>query len=487
MKSITKRKDDYSQWYLDVIASAELADSSPVRGCMVIKPHGYALWEKIQQTLDGMIKETGVENVYFPLFIPMSFLAKEAEHVEGFAKECAVVTHHRLKLGSDKKLKPEGKLEEPLIIRPTSETIMYDTFSKWINSYRDLPLLVNQWANIVRWEMRTRPFLRTMEFLWQEGHTAHASKGEADARAKQMLKVYKRFMEDYLAIPSIIGTKTEAEKFAGADYTYSVEAMMQSNKALQLGTSHMLGQNFAKAFNIKFIDKDKKEKLVWQTSWGVSTRLIGALIMAHGDDKGLIIPPKLAPISVVTIPIWTSEKEQEQAVSRARAIAKELERKLNIKVKLDDRDMRPGPKFYEWEKKGIPLRLEIGPKDVKDNSVVVVRRDDNKKNKVDIDDIANFTKTTLDDIQESLFNKALKFQEKNTKKIDSWDKFKDIMDKDGGFALAHWCGSEKCEDSIVKETKATIRCIPIDKKKEKGKCIFCNKPSDGRVIFAKAY
>lgn len=483
---ITKRAEDYSQWYLDVIAAADLSDNSPVRGCMVIKPHGYAIWENMQKALDAMFKETGVENAYFPLFIPVSFLAKEAEHVDGFAKECAVVTHHRLELDSNGKLVPAGKLEEPLIVRPTSETIMYAMYAKWIHSYRDLPLLINQWCNIVRWEMRTRPFLRTTEFLWQEGHTAHATRDEAEARALRMLEVYRVFSEEYMAMPVIPGRKSEAEKFAGADHTYTIEAMMQDGKALQSGTSHLLGQNFAKAFEVKFLDKNGEEQLVWQTSWGISTRLVGGLIMTHSDDKGLVMPPKLAPIQAVIIPIWVSEEDHKKVSAVAEKLAGEI-RTLGQTVKIDDRDLRPGPKFYEWEKRGVPVRIEIGVKDLAKKSVVMVRRDTGEKQEVGINDAAEFAKSLLDKIQKDLFIKALKFQKDNTYNIDSWAEFKKILEEKGGFLKAHWCGGAACEAEIKDETKATIRCIPFNQKKETGECVRCGKKSEGRVIFAKAY
>ena len=485
-EKITKRADDYSQWYLDIIAAADLADNSPVRGCMVIKPNGYAIWENMQKNLDLMFKKTGVENAYFPLFIPVSFLAKEAEHVDGFAKECAVVTHHRLELNSSGKLIPAGKLEEPLIIRPTSETIMYAMYAKWIHSYRDLPLLINQWANIIRWEMRTRPFLRTTEFLWQEGHTAHATRDEAEARAKQMLEVYRVFAEEYMAMPVIPGKKSESEKFAGADHTYTIEAMMQDGKALQSGTSHLLGQNFAKAFEVKFLDKNGEEQLVWQTSWGVSTRLVGGLIMTHSDDKGLVMPPKLAPIHAVIIPIWVSEEDHQKVLSVAEKLAEGI-KELGYIVKIDDRDLRPGPKFYEWEKKGIPVRIEIGVKDLAKHSVVMVRRDTSEKQEVGIKEATEFIKTLLDKIQKDLFAKALKFQKDNIREIDAWDEFKKVLEEKGGFLSAHWCGDAACEAQIKEETKATIRCIPFNQNKENGECIRCGKKSDGRVLFAKAY
>lgn len=486
-KSITKRQDDYSQWYLDIIDVAELADNSPVRGCMVIKPYGFALWEKIKETLDGMIKDTGVENAYFPLFIPVSFLTKEAKHVEGFAPECAVITHHRLKMNAEGKLEPDGKLEEPLIVRPTSETIMYDTYSRWIKSYRDLPLLINQWANVVRWEMRTRPFLRTMEFLWQEGHTVHATKEEADERTMQMLGVYKKFVEEYLAIPVITGRKTEAEKFAGADYTTCIESLMQDGKALQTGTSHMLGQNFSKAFKIKYLDQEGKEIFAWQTSWGVSTRLIGALIMAHSDDKGLVLPPKIAPLPVVIVPIWTDENAKTEVVKVAADLAKELTKKLGIKVKVDDRDLRPGPRFYHWEKKGVPLRLEIGKKEISAGTIVVVRRDNGEKEIVALDNLAEYIDKTLEAMQKNIFDRAYKFREDHSTEVNSWQEFVDTLENKGGFVWAHWCGQSDCEKKIQDQTKATIRCIPFDAKKEKGACILCGQTSDQKVPFAKAY
>ena len=485
-KEITRRADDYSQWYLDVIAAAGLADNSPVRGCMVIRPSGYAIWERIQSILDGMFKKTGVENAYFPLLIPISFLAREAEHVEGFAKECAVVTHHRLETDSRGNLVPAGRLEEPFIIRPTSETIMYEMYSKWIKSHRDLPLLINQWCNIMRWELRTRPFLRTTEFLWQEGHTAHATRDEAEARAIQMLEVYRIFSEEFMAMPVISGKKSKSETFAGADHTYTIEAMMQDGKALQSGTSHLLGQNFAKPFNVKFLDQDGKEKYVWQTSWGVSTRLIGGLIMTHSDDQGLVIPPRLAPIHVVMVPIWASAEEQAKVLPEAEKLAEKV-RQLGYVVKIDDRDMRPGPKFYEWEKKGIPVRIEIGPKDVAKQSVMIVRRDTGEKQSIGMDQAPAHVSSLLDRIQKNLFAKALKFREDNTREVDDWEAFKKALEERGGFIKAHWCGDAACEERVKEETKATIRCIPFDQKKEAGKCLICGGKSEGRVLFAKAY
>lgn len=479
---ITKRADNYSKWYLDVIREADLADEAPVKGCMVIKPRGYAIWENIQRILDAMFKKTGVENAYFPLLIPKSFLEKEAKHVDGFAKECAVVTHHRLEAGNDGKLAPAGPLAEPLIIRPTSETIMYAMYAKWIQSYRDLPLLINQWANIVRWEMKTKPFLRTTEFLWQEGHTAHATKEEADQETLQMLKVYQKFAEEYLAIPVISGRKTESEKFAGADYTTSIEAMMQDGKALQAATSHMLGQNFAKAFEVKFVNQNEEWQFVWQTSWGLSTRIIGALIMAHSDDNGLVLPPKIAPTQVVIIPI----KNDQKVLAKADAVAASLSNQ-GFTVKIDARDDRPGVKFFEWEKKGVPLRIEIGPKDIENQSVVLVRRDTGEKSSVSEKNVVAGVEEALNSIQKNLFDKALKFRKAHTWNVDSWEEFRDTLEKKGGFLMAHWCGNAECEAKIKEKTKATTRCIPFDQKKEKGKCVFCGDKSEGRIIFAKAY
>lgn len=484
---ITKRSTDYSRWYLDVIAAAELAENSPVRGCMVIRPDGYALWENIQKILDAKFKATGVKNAYFPIFIPLSFLEKEAKHVEGFAKECAVVTHHRLEVGVDGKLAPASPLEEPLIIRPTSETIMYAMFTKWIRSYRDLPLLLNQWCNVVRWEMRTRLFLRTTEFLWQEGHTAHATKEEADERTRQMLEVYRVFAEEYLAIPVITGVKTETEKFAGADYTTCIEAMMQDGKALQAATSHMLGQNFAKSFNVKFLRKDSMEEFAWQTSWGLSTRIIGALIMAHSDDKGLILPPKIAPIHVVIIPIWKTEEEKNLVVAKANSIAKDICERLKLMVEIDISDDRLGSKFFAWERKGVPVRLEIGPKDLAQKSVMLFRRDTLDKVISKDEQILSDVQKTLNDMQSNLFQRAIEFRKNNTREINSWDEFKSIIEGTGGFLFAHWCESPKCEVAIQEQTKATIRCIPFDQKKEDGKCVLCGGHSSGRVIFAKSY
>ncbi len=474
-KKITSRQKDYSQWYLDVISAADLAEHSSVKGCMVIKPYGYAIWENIQKVLDEKIKQADVKNAYFPIFIPQSFLSKEAEHVEGFSPECAVVTHAGGK-----------KLDEPLIVRPTSETIMYDAFSKWISSYRDLPLLINQWANVVRWELRPRLFLRTTEFLWQEGHTAHTTEKEAEERTRQMLDIYQDLAEEYMAMPVVAGVKSELEKFAGANHTYTIEAMMQDRKALQAGTSHLLGQSFAKAFDIKFLGKDGKKHYVWQTSWGVSTRLIGALIMAHSDDKGLVLPPKIAPIDVVVIPIWNSENEKKRILDKANELKKKL--KKDFKVELDTRALRPGPKFFEWEKKGVPLRLEIGPAEVEEKQILVVRRDGGNKSLVDEKKVeAKFIRKILDNIQKEIFNKAKKFQIENTNRVSDWSEFKDIFNKNGGFVHAHWCGNDKCETKIKEETKATIRCIPFKQTKKKGKCILCGGESGQEVIFAKAY
>lgn len=474
-KEITKRAEDYSQWYLDVIEAAELADYAPVKGCMVIKPYGYAIWENIQKALDEKFKKTGVQNAYFPLFIPENFLKREAEHVEGFAPELAVVTHAGGK-----------ELEEPLVVRPTSETIIYDMFSKWIHSYRDLPLLINQWANVVRWEKRTRLFLRTTEFLWQEGHTAHATKEEADAKTMEMLKVYQDFAENHLAMPVIPGQKSDSEKFAGAEYTTTIEAMMQDKKALQSGTSHMLGQNFAKPFEVKFLDKDEKTEYAWQTSWGVSTRIIGGLIMTHSDDKGLVLPPKIAPIQVVIVPVWVSEEEEKATFAKAEEIAEKL-RQQNVDVKIDKREGRPGPKFFEWEKKGVPMRLEIGPKDIAKQSIVAVRRDSGEKKFIAEGEIVSFVVDELEDIQRNLFDKALEFRKNNTHLVNSWEEFKEIINGEGGFLMAHWCGDVTCEEKIKEETKASTRCIPFDQPEEEGTCVYCGKKSNKRIIFARAY
>lgn len=486
-QNITPRSKNYSDWYLDIVQVAELADYSDVRGCMVIKPYGYSIWENFQKVLDKMIKETGHKNACFPLFIPKSFLTKEAEHVDGFAKECAVVTHHRLKATAEGVVvDPEAKLPEELIVRPTSETIIYATFAKWINSYRDLPLLINQWANVVRWEMRTRPFLRTTEFLWQEGHTAHASEDEAELEAKKMLQVYQDFCHDYLATPVVPGQKSESEKFAGAKHTYCIEAMMQDGKALQAGTSHNLGQNFAKAFDVKYTSKAGKLEYVWQTSWGVSTRLIGQLIMTHSDDKGLVLPPMIAPIKVVIVPIWKDEKIRDEVINFCRKVAKDLG---IIEVEIDERDhLTMGEKFYEWEKKGVPVRIEIGPRDMANSSAVLVRRDTSEKFIKKNNELKSFVREILQSIQKDLLEKASKLLEENSFRIDNYEEFKKQLEKDiPGFVYAPWCEDTVCEAQIKEETKATTRCFPFEGKLEKGQCIKCNKPSQRRIIFAKAY
>ncbi|WP_456405656.1 proline--tRNA ligase [Caldithrix abyssi] len=474
-EKITPRNVDYSRWYTDVILQAKLADYSPVKGAMVIRPNGYAIWEMIQQNLDRMFKETGHVNAYFPLLIPESFMKKEAEHVEGFSPECAVVT-----IGGGQ------ELEEPLYIRPTSETIIWSMYKKWIMSYRDLPILINQWANVLRWELRTRLFLRTSEFLWQEGHTAHATYEEAEQETMLILNLYKKFVEEYLAIPVIAGRKSDAEKFAGALHTYSIEAMMQDKKALQAGTSHNLGQNFAKAFDVKFQDQQGQLQYVWATSWGVSTRLIGALIMTHGDDNGVVIPPRVAQRQIVIVPIWRGEEEKKQVLDYADAVKKELTKEFT--VILDDREQyKPGYKFAEWELQGIPLRLEIGPRDVAKNGLVMVRRDLLKKEFIAREGVLQTVRATLDLMQKEMLERARKFQEDNTHQVDDYDQFKKTIEEEGGFINSHWCGSAECEAKIKEDTKATIRNIPFDRKAEKGKCIICGKESEGRVIFAKAY
>ena len=489
LKDLTKRADNYSQWYNDLVIKADLAEQSAVRGCMVIKPYGYAIWEKMQHNLDQMFKETGVQNAYFPLLIPKSFLSREADHVKGFAKECAVVTHYRLKTdpnGTGVIVDPEARLEEELIIRPTSETIIWNTYRNWINSYRDLPLLVNQWANVFRWEMRTRMFLRTAEFLWQEGHTAHATSEEAQAEAIKMLNVYADFAEKYMALPVVKGVKTANERFAGALETYTIEAMMQDGKALQSGTSHFLGQNFAKAFDVKFINKDNQLDYVWATSWGVSTRLMGALIMTHSDDNGLVLPPKLVPIQVVIIPIYKNEDQLKVVDEKVNPIVENL-KKLGISVKYDNADnKRPGFKFADYELKGVPVRLVIGARDIANNTVEVMRRDTLEKETVSLDGIEDTVVKLLDDIQSGIFNKALKHREECTYTVDTWEDFKAQIEK-GGFVLAHWDGTTETEEKIKEETKATIRCIPMDSKEEEGKCIYTGKPSHRRVIFARNY
>ncbi len=489
-KNLTTRSEDYSKWYNELVIQADLAENSGVRGCMVIKPYGYAIWEKMQAELDRMFKETGHQNAYFPLFIPKSYFSKEASHVDGFAKECAVVTHYRLKNAEDGSgiiVDPDAKLEEELIVRPTSETIIWDTYRKWIQSYRDLPLLINQWANVVRWEMRTRLFLRTSEFLWQEGHTAHATKGEAIAEAEQMMNVYADFVENYMAVPVIKGVKTESERFAGALETYCIEALMQDGKALQAGTSHFLGQNFAKAFDVKFANKEGKQDYVWATSWGVSTRLIGALIMTHSDDNGLVLPPKLAPDQVVIIPIYRNE-EQFDAVSK---VAKELQKELRAKglrVKFDDRDtQKPGWKFNEYEFKGVPVRIAIGPKDLENGTFEVARRDTLQKEVITNDVLVDTVVALMDEIQKNLYTKAAAYRTAHTTEVSTYDEFKEVLESKGGFISAHWDGTSETEEKIKNETKATIRCIPLGVVEEKGSCMVTGKPSARRVLFAKAY
>lgn len=488
-KGITKKSDNYSQWYNDIVLKAELAENSGVRGSMVIKPYGYAIWEKMKAQLDKMFKDTGHENAYFPLFIPKSFFTKEASHVDGFAKECAIVTHYRLTTNENNEIVVDenAKLEEELVVRPTSETIIWSTYKNWIQSYRDLPILVNQWANVVRWEMRTRLFLRTAEFLWQEGHTAHATKQEAWEETKQMLDVYAEFAEKWMAMPVIKGYKSESERFAGALETLTIEALMQDGRALQSGTSHFLGQNFAKAFDVKFTDKEGKQEYVWASSWGVSTRLMGALIMAHSDDKGLVLPPKLAPIQVVIVPIYKSEDDLETITKTADKIAEELKAE-GISVKFDDRDThRPGHKFAEYELKGVPLRLAIGMRDIKNGNIEIARRDTFEKKIVSQEGLTKRIKSLLEEIQTKIYDKAAAFRVQSTRKADSYDEFKKILKKQGGFILAHWDGSPETEAKIQEETKATIRCIPFDSPEEEGKCIYSGKPSKQRVLFAKAY
>jgi prolyl-tRNA synthetase len=489
-KELTPRNENYSQWYQDLVIKADLAENSAVRGCMVIKPHGYAIWEKMQAELDRMFKETGHVNAYFPLFIPKSFFSKEADHVEGFAKECAVVTHYRLKNDEENGgvvVDPEAKLEEELIIRPTSETIIWNTYRNWIQSHRDLPLLINQWANVVRWEMRTRLFLRTAEFLWQEGHTAHATKEEAIEETIKIINVYANFVENYMAVPVIKGLKSENERFAGAIDTYCIEAIMQDGKALQSGTSHFLGQNFAKAFDVKFTNKEGREEYVWATSWGVSTRLIGALIMAHSDDHGLVLPPKLAPIQVVIVPIYKKVEQLTAISEKVNTILNELKAK-GISVKFDDSDnKKPGWKFAEYEMKGVPVRLAMGPRDLENGTVEVARRDTLEKNVVALEGIADYIEKLLEDIQQAIYNKALAFRTQNTTKVDTWEEFKEVIQNKGGFVSAHWDGTPETEDKIKSETKATIRCIPLENELEEGKCIYSGNPSNQRVLFALAY
>jgi len=489
-KTFSSREDNYSQWYNDLVIKAGLAENSAVRGCMVIKPYGYSIWEKMQTALDKMFKETGHENAYFPLFIPKSFFSKEASHVEGFAKECAVVTHYRLKNSPDGKgiiVDEDAKLEEELIVRPTSETIIWDTYRGWIKSYRDLPLLVNQWANVVRWEMRTRLFLRTTEFLWQEGHTAHATQEEALEETKKMLDVYTDFAENFMALPVIRGIKTANERFAGAEETFCIESLMQDGKALQCGTSHFLGQNFSKVFDVKFLNKNNQLEYAWASSWGVSTRLMGALIMAHSDDKGLVLPPKLAPIQVVIIPVFKTP-EQFAAISIVAENIKKALTAKNISVKYDNREThKPGWKFSEYEFKGVPLRIAIGPRDLENNTVEIARRDTLEKETFLQQDIENKIIHLLDQIQKNIYQKSLDFRENNTYKADTWDEFKNIIENKGGFVSAHWDGTSETETKIKDETKATIRCIPLNNKQENGKCIYTGNPSTQRVLFAKAY
>ena len=489
LKDLTKRADNYSQWYNDLVVKADLAEQSAVRGCMVIKPYGYAIWEKMQRQLDDMFKATGHVNAYFPLLIPKSFLSREAEHVEGFAKECAVVTHYRLKNAADGSgvvVDPSAKLEEELIIRPTSETIIWNTYKNWIQSYRDLPILCNQWANVFRWEMRTRLFLRTAEFLWQEGHTAHATREEAETEARRMLDVYADFAENFMAVPVVKGVKSANERFAGALDTYTIEAMMQDGKALQSGTSHFLGQNFAKAFDVQFINKNNELEYVWATSWGVSTRLMGALIMTHSDDNGLVLPPKLAPIQVVIIPIYKNAEQLQAIDAKANEIADKL-RTMGISVKYDNADnKRPGFKFADYELKGVPVRLVMGGRVLENGTVEVMRRDTLEKETMSVENIEQVVKTLLDEIQANIFQKALKYRQEHTITVDSYDEFKEKIEE-GGFILAHWDGTPETEERIKEETKATIRCIPFDGDTTPGVCMVTGKPSARRVLFARSY
>jgi prolyl-tRNA synthetase len=489
-KEITTRQEDYAQWYNDLVIKGGMADYSAVRGCMVIKPYGFALWEQMRDTLDRMFKDTGHENAYFPLFIPKSFLSREAAHVEGFAKECAVVTHYRLKNDPDGGgiiVDPDAKLEEELIVRPTSETIIWNTYKTWIQSYRDLPLLINQWANVVRWEMRTRLFLRTTEFLWQEGHTAHANSDEAVEEARLMLNVYADFVENYMALPVIRGVKTASERFAGAIDTYCIEALMQDGKALQAGTSHFLGQNFAKAFDVKFSDRQNKLDYVWATSWGVSTRLVGALVMAHGDDEGLILPPRIAPLQVVIIPIYKGDDRKELLDAKGKEIAASL-KKAGIRVKFDQNDNnRPGWKFAEYEKKGVPIRIALGLRDIENHTVEIARRDTKQKMSLPETDLVERVGGLLEEIQDSIYRKALTYRDAHITRADTWDEFERLLDEKGGFISAHWDGSAETEEIIKEKSKATIRCIPLNNAAEEGACIFSGKPSRERVLFARAY
>lgn len=484
-----KRSDNYSEWYNNLVKNADLAEHADVKGCMVIKPYGYAIWEKMQAQLDKMFKQTGHVNAYFPLLIPKSFFEKEEKNAEGFAKECAVVTHYRLKVDENHKIivDPEAKLEEELIIRPTSEAIIWNTYKGWIQSYRDLPILINQWANVMRWEMRTRLFLRTSEFLWQEGHTAHATSDEALVETKQMLEIYAEFSEKFLGVPVIKGVKTENERFAGAVETYCIEGLMQDGKALQMGTSHFLGQNFAKAFDVKFQTKEGKLEYVWATSWGVSTRLMGALVMAHSDDEGLVLPPNLAPIQVVIVPIYRSDEEFDKVSEAANKIKKQLEA-MNLIVKFDSRDThKPGYKFAEWELKGVPLRIGIGPRDLENGTVELARRDTKEKSVIKIEGIDVHVKNLMDEIQEAIYNRAKVFRDNNIHVVNTWDEFLDAINNKGGFVSAHWDGTGATEDKIKELTKATIRCIPLDNKPENGKCVLTGNPSTQRVLFARAY
>ena len=490
LKDLTGKEENYYQWYNDLVNKAGLAENSAVRGCMVIKPYGYAIWENMQAALDKMFKETGHQNAYFPLFIPKSYFSREANHVDGFAKECAVVTHYRLKNDPEGKgvvVDPEAKLEEELIVRPTSETIIWSTYKNWIHSYRDLPILCNQWANVVRWEMRTRLFLRTAEFLWQEGHTAHSNREEAIEEMWRMIRVYQKFAEEYMAMPVVVGHKSDSERFAGAEDTMTIEALMQDGKALQSGTSHFLAQNFAKAFDVQFTNKEGKLEYVWATSWGVSTRLMGALIMAHSDNNGLLIPPKLAPIQVVMIPIYKGEDELKAILEKMDQMAAEL-KKRGISVKIDDRDnVRSGFKFSEYELKGVPLRIAMGPRDLANGTVEIMRRDTLEKQTVSAEGIADLAVELMEEIQKGIFAKALKFREDNTTKVDTYEEFKQVLETKGGFILAHWDGTPETEAKIKEETKATIRCIPVDGDDTPGVCMVTGKPSARRVLFAKAY
>lgn len=490
LKEVVNKEENYSQWYNNLVVKAGLAENSAVRGCMVIKPYGYAIWEKMQAALDKMFKDTGHMNAYFPLFIPKSFFSKEASHVEGFAKECAVVTHYRLKNDPDGKgvvVDEDAKLEEELIVRPTSETIIWNTYKNWIQSYRDLPILCNQWANVVRWEMRTRLFLRTAEFLWQEGHTAHATKDEALEETRKMIGVYAEFAEKWMGLPVIIGHKSDSERFAGAEDTMTIEALMQDGKALQSGTSHFLGQNFAKAFDVQFANKDGKLDYVWATSWGVSTRLMGALIMAHSDNNGLVLPPKLAPIEVVLIPIYKGEDELREITNKLKEIGDRL-KKVGISVKVDDRDnVRSGFKFAEYELKGVPVRIVMGPRDFKNGTVEIARRDTLTKENISQEGLTEYIQKMVEDIQENIFNKALNFRNEMTTKVDTYEEFKEVLENKGGFILAHWDGTPETEEKIKNETKATIRCIPVDAPEEDGVDIISGNPSKRRVLFAKSY